>query len=248
MKRSILTLALALGLATVAVAQQPQPKSQKEVDAIMAIQNAQDPNARIAAANTLLKEFADTEFKEFANYMLMLSYQQLNDFDNMMIYGEETLNHNPDNVGVLLQLSYAIPSRTREFDLDKEEKLNKAEDFAKRAITLVPNQEKPNPNLSDDEWLLAKKDFMSQAHISLGLVELKRENFAKSETEFREALTVAPQQSAEHFYYVALALQKQDKKDEAVQFADKAIAAGGFPLGDGTDAAAALKQQIQASN
>src|SRR5690606_29059703 len=99
----------------------------------------------------------------------------LNDFENMMIYGEETLKHNPDNIGVLLQLSYAIPTRTREFDLDKEEKLNKAEDFAKRAVTLVPNQEKPNPNLSDDEWLLAKKDFMSQAHISLGLIELKRE-------------------------------------------------------------------------
>jgi hypothetical protein len=113
MNRLLLTLTLVAARAAGAFAQQaqPQPKSQAEVDAIMAVQNSQDPNERIAAAEKLLKDFKDTEFKEFANYMMMLSYQQLNDFENMLIFGDETLKHNPDNVGVLFCCSSPSPSR-----------------------------------------------------------------------------------------------------------------------------------------
>ena len=222
MKRicSLIALALACSLALWA---QPQPKSQEELDAIMAIQNAQDADGRIAAAEKLLTDFKDTEFKEFANYMMMLSYQQKNDFENMMMYGELTLEHNPDNVGVLLQLSYAIPLRTREFDLDKEEKLAKSEDFAKRAFTLVPNLPKPDPNLPDEEWLLTKKDFMAQANESLGLVSLKREDYAGAADNFQKALDLAPQQNATTFYYMAQALHKGGDKTRALTAVESAI-------------------------
>lgn len=242
MKRISFLIALALAC-TAALWAQPQPKSQQELDAVMAIQNAQDPDARIAAAENLLKEFKDTEFKEFANYMTMLSYQQKNDFENMMVFGERTLEHNPDNVGVLLQLSYAIPLRTREFDLDKEEKLSKSEDFAKRAITLVPNLTKPDPNLPDEEWLLTKKDFMAQANESLGLVALKRENYDVASEQFRKALDLAPQQNATTFFYLAQALHKSGKNDEAMTAVDTAISKG-FDAG----MAGALKKQIEAGS
>ena len=64
MTKTFFAIAAALGLAMGVWAQkQPKPKSQKEVDAIMAIQNAQDPDARVNAAEALLHNFADTEFK-----------------------------------------------------------------------------------------------------------------------------------------------------------------------------------------
>lgn len=247
MKR-LLLLSLAAGLmAATAFGQDagPQPKSQEELDAIMAVQNAQDPDARIAAADKLLKDFKDTEFKEFANYMMMLSYQQKNDFENMLIYGENTLAENSDNVGVLLQISYALPTRTREFDLDKEEKLSKAEDYAKRAMTLIPNLAKPNPNIPDEEWLLSKKEFMSQANESLALVEMKRKNYAEAEGFLMKSLELAADQSGQTFYYLAQALQEQGKKDEALNAVNKSIEKGGMPLGDGTNAADKLKENIE---
>ena len=103
MKRIGLLFASVL-VCSLALWAQPQPKSQEELDAILAIQDAQAADERISAAQTLLTEFKDTEFKEFANYMMMRSYQQKNDFENMVLYGETTLEHNLDNVGVLLQL------------------------------------------------------------------------------------------------------------------------------------------------
>ena len=250
MKRLFLSLSLVAALAVGAFAQdaQPQPKSQEEVDAIMAVQNAADPNARIAAAQKLLKDFKDTEFKEFANYMMMLSYQQLNDFENMLIFGDETLKHNADNVGVLLQLSFAIPTRTREFDLDKEEKLSKAEDYAKRAITLIPNLPKLDPNLPDEEWLMTKKDFMSQANESLGLIALKRENYDAAIENLTKALELAEQQTGATLYHLANAYHKSGNKDMALETVNKSIAAGGMQMTDGADAAQDLKKQIEAAN
>jgi tetratricopeptide (TPR) repeat protein len=177
--------------------------------------------------------------------MMMLSYQQLNDFENMLIFGDETLKQNEDNVGVLLQLSFAIPTRTREFDLDKEEKLSKAEDYAKRAMTLIPNLQKMDPNLPDEQWLLTKKDFMSQAHESLGLIELKRENYDAAIESLTKALELAPEQTGSTFYHLANAYNKAGNKEMALETVNKSIAAGGMPMTDGKDAAQQLKEDIE---
>jgi tetratricopeptide (TPR) repeat protein len=222
-----------------------QPKSQKEVDALMAMQAAQTPDERIQAAEKLLTDFKDTEFKETANFMIMLAYQQKNDFENMLLYGERTLGINADNVGTLISLANAIPMRTREFDLDKDEKLAKAEDFAKRALVLIPNLAKPNPDMLDDQWLMAKKDFMASAYESLGLVAMKRRSFPAAEEHFRKSLEVSAEQTAAGFYYLGQSLKEQGKADEAINALDQAIAHGDFKLGDGRPAAATMKAEIQ---
>lgn len=236
-------LILVLVVAASAAAQQPQPKSQEELDALLAIQNAQGPDERIEAVHNLLTNFKNTEFKEWANFMAMLSYQQKNDFENMLLYGEKTLELNPDNADVMVQLAYAIPARTGEFDLDKEEKLAKAEGYAKKALRLIPTMPKKTPDMPDDEWLMIKKDLMSQVHDSLGLIALKRDDYDAAEDSFRKSLEVASQQGASTFYHLASTLRQKGELDEALGMADKAIAAGGVQAG-GRDLAKVLKAEI----
>ncbi len=244
MMKRILGAAIVLALCAPIFAQQPQAKTQKELDALFEIESATDPDVRIGAIHTLLTNFKDTEFKEFANLMMMLSYQQKDDFEMMVLYGERTLELNPDNIDTLVSLSYAIPARTGEFDLDKDEKLAKAEDFAKRALLAIPTLENPNPDVTADDWLIAKKDFMSQSHDSLGLVALKRKDYQAAEKSLRQSLQVASRQSASTFYHLASALQEQGKNDEALTMADKSIAAGGVMAGGGQDLAKVLKAQL----
>ena len=248
MKRLLTLVAVVLACVGLAPAQGPQPKSQKELDAILAVESAADPNARAAAAQKLLTDFKNTEFKEYANYMLMVSYQQLDDFENMMVYGERTLEINPSNPGVLLQLAYAIPNRTREFDLDKEEKLTKAEDFASRALTLIPNMDKVNPDMSDEEWLVTKKDFMAQANESLGVIEAKRANYDEAAAFLTKAIELQPEPNSMTHYHLADAYKNAGKKAEALGAINQSITLGGVPLGGGGDAATNLKQQIEAMN
>ena len=203
-----------------------------------------DADSRIAAIHNLLTNFKDTEFTEFANFMMMLSYQQKNEYEMMLLYGEKTLEINPDNIDTMVSLSYAIPARTGEFDLDKDEKLAKAEDYAKRAMLAIPTLENTSPDVSDDEWLMAKKDMMSQVHDSLGLVALKRKDHEAAEKSLRQSLGIASEQGAATFYHLAEALKQQGKDDEALEMADQSIAAGGVMTGSGQDLAKVLKAQI----
>ncbi|HYM09942.1 MAG TPA: hypothetical protein VEU62_04385 [Bryobacterales bacterium] len=248
MTRLILAVAAGLVVSAGAWAQQaepkqPKPKSQKEVDAIMAIQNSATPDARIKASEDLITKFADTEFKEFALQMETLSYQQKNDYENMVIAGERTLEVNPDNAVVLITLAEAIPRRTREHDLDKDEKLAKAEKYAKKAQTIIPNLTKFNPQITDEQWTDYKKNAMSQVHEALGLIALDRKSYPASEQSFKSAIEISPQPDPMMFYDLATVYIAQNKYDDAIAALDKSIAAGGVKMG-GRDLAADQKDRV----
>src|SRR5690348_11033297 len=101
---SILRAAAALVLAggtMLAAVKQPQPKSPKEQEALMAVFNTQDPDARIAAVENLLTKFADTEFKAVALQIAAASAQQKNDFEKMVLYSERTLEADPANYAAM---------------------------------------------------------------------------------------------------------------------------------------------------
>lgn len=244
--KNFLLAAIVLGCAAAAFGQ--TAKSQAEFDAAMAVQSATEPQARIAAAQKLLKDFKNTDFKEFANLMIFASYQELSDYENMLLYGERTLEINPGNPGVLLELANAIPARTREFDLDKEEKLTKAEEFANRALTTIPNLPKPNPDMLDDDWLNIKKDFMSRGNEAMGLIAVKRENYDEAVDFLNKAIGLAAEPNAMTHYYLADAYLKAGKKAEALTAVNQAITLGGIPLGGGGDAAKTLKEKIESGN
>ena len=223
----------------------PSVKSQEEANVVMLCQQAPDADLRIESCNKLLTDFQDTEFKELANYLLMLSHQQKNDFENMLIYGERTLEHNPENIGTLISLSYAIPIRTREHDLDKQEKLAKAEDYAKRGLVLVPAVAKLNPQITDEDWLTMRKDFMAQLHESMGIIASKRAEHPKAEESYRKMLQVANKQTGTMFYRLAEALKQQEKYEEAMNMLDQSIARGGHKMAGGRDAASIMKAEVR---
>ena len=50
-------------LAVTALAMAQKPKSQKEAEALRAIQTEQDPTAKIAKVDEFITKYADTEFK-----------------------------------------------------------------------------------------------------------------------------------------------------------------------------------------
>ncbi len=223
----------------------PQAKSQEELNAMLLCQQAPDNDLRIESCNKLLAEYQDTEFKELASYLLMLSYQEKNDFESMLIFGEQTLDLNPENIGALISLSYVIPLRTREHDLDKDEKLAKAEDLAKRGLGLLPVMPKLNAQMADEDWLIMKKDFMSQLHESMGIIASKRQDFPAAEDSYRKMLQVAEKQTGTMFFRLAEALKQQEKYDEALNLLDQSIARGGHKMAGGRDAAAIMKAEIK---
>jgi len=201
----------------------PQPKSQAEQTAVMAIMQAQgNPDAVIKASEDLLAKFADTEFKEMALYMEAISYEQKGDADKAIIFAEKVLDVSPKNFQATLLIGQTLAQRTRENDLDKEEKLSRAEKLLTGTIDNLKTATKPNPQLPDAQWEEAKVFIGAEAHNSLGLIALTRKKYDAAVKEFQTAVTSDPQPA--YAVRLASALQQQGKNAEAIAIVDKLLA------------------------
>ncbi len=204
-------------------AKQPQPKSQKEVEALMAIQNATTPDAKIEAVDKLLVNFADTQFKAMALLIATQSAQQKNDFEKMVIYGERTLEADPNNYYAMLMLAGGYALRTREFDLDKEEKLAKSDGYANKAMEVLKTAEKPNPQVTDEQWVATKKDLNSQAHEALANALMVRKKYDAAIAEFKIAVDSAATPEPATIARLANAYHEAGKYDLAISTAERVI-------------------------
>jgi tetratricopeptide (TPR) repeat protein len=231
MKRSILTAVMlaAIGV-TALVAQQgkkvPAPKSQNELKAVQAVFTASqqnNPDGIITAAEDLLTKFKDTEFKDTVLMMEAQAYQQKADKDKETIYAERALAANPNNFQAALMLADVTVQGTREHDLDRDEKLAKAEKYANQAITSVSAAEKPNPQLTDQQWADFKKDIIAQAHDALGMSALDRKDYDKAISELKMSVEDAAHPEPAFQVRLASAYQSAGKNDEAIALAEKVM-------------------------
>lgn len=222
---TILALAASAGIvcAQSASTKQLKVKSQKEGEAIQAMFQAPDADARIAAAKELITKFADTDFKSTAFYIMAFSAQQKSDLENAVVYGEQALEADNKNYGAMILIASALAQRTREFDLDREEKLGRSEKLAKEAIELVKTAPKPNPSITDEQWEGAKKDYTSQAYEGLGLAAMARKNYDACAANLQLTVDNAPQVDPATLVRLGNCLGKVKKFDEAIAALDRAI-------------------------
>jgi tetratricopeptide (TPR) repeat protein len=206
------------------VAKQPRPKSQKEVDALNAMFSAADPDAKIAASKALITNFADTEFKSLAYTMMALSYQQKNDSDNMITACEQVIQVDPKNFSAKIMIAGALAQRTKEFDLDKEEKLGRAEKLVKEAQEDIKVAPRPRPDITDAQWEGAKKDYTSQTLESLGMIAMARKKNADAIVNFKSAIETASQPDPATMVRLAALYNMENKPDDALATIDKVMA------------------------
>ncbi|MFB3826069.1 MAG: tetratricopeptide repeat protein [Bryobacteraceae bacterium] len=206
------------------IAKQPQPKSKGEVEALQAMFGAQDPDSRIKAADNLVTKFADTEFKAIALFFAAASYEQKGDFEKVILYGERTLEADPKNYSAMLMLARNIAQRTREFDLDREEKLAKVAKYVKDAQEAINTAPKPNPSLTDEQWAGAKKDLSAQGHEALGMAAMARKQYDVAANEFKTSSEMASQVDPATLVRLGAAYNLAGKPDLAIPVLDKVLA------------------------
>lgn len=171
---------------------QPQLKSQKEQEAVVAVFNAATPAARITATEALLTKFADTEFKPLALFIAAAAAEEAGDWEKTVIWADRALEADKGSYGTLLILARGYAARVREFDLDKEEKLGKAEKYANAALELLKNAPKIRPDVPDDQWAAQVANWKGEAYEALGLVAVARKKFDEAIAQYQKGVEVAP--------------------------------------------------------
>jgi tetratricopeptide (TPR) repeat protein len=231
MKRIYIAVIAGIIGAAALLAQAKAPKiTKEEAMAFNAVQGEMDPQKRMAAADEFVTKFADSTLKPTILLMAAQAAGQSNQGDKMVIYCERVLDSYPKPTPAqypatqcLLMLANYYSTRTREFDLDKEEKLAKSDGYAKQAMDLTDKMEKPNPQISDDQWAVAKKDLISQAHEAIANADMVRKQYDAAIAEFKVAAEGAATPEPSTQVRLANAYTEAGKYDDAIAVLDKVI-------------------------
>jgi tetratricopeptide (TPR) repeat protein len=247
-RTALLTLCLLAALlgSTAAFAQKkadskgPGPKSQAEAQAVNAViqSQSQTPDDVIKASDALVSKFADTAYKSFALELEAEAYQKKNDNAKAIVYGEQALQADAKNYDADNLLANIIAATTRDTDLDKEEKLTRAEKYAHDALDVLEKDGKPPlfANLTDEQWVKTKAGAQSLSWQALGTCALVRKKTDEAVADFQKGIDANPDPVL--MIRTGRALLAAKKPDEAITYFEKVM--------NSADAPAQIKSIAQA--
>jgi tetratricopeptide (TPR) repeat protein len=173
----------------------PGPKSKGEETAVRALfqSQAQSPDDMIAAAEALVSKYADSDYKGFALELEAEAYQKKGDIAKAIFYGETALGADPKNYDADNLLANLYAATTKENDLDKNEKLAKAEKYAHDSLEALDGG-KPAifANASEDAWNKTKAGATEQAWQALGIAAQVRKKYDDAIADFQKGLEASP--------------------------------------------------------
>jgi uncharacterized protein HemY len=210
------TKVLAAFLAVTALAMAQKPKSKSEQDALIAIQAEPDPAAKLKKIDAFVQKYADTEFKAILYTQAAQLAERMGDGSKVIIYSDLALEADPKAYQPMLMVSAELARSTRENDLDKDEKLAKAEKYAKEGMELAPSAPKPNPQIPDAQWDEIKKEFVGDAHRDLGMIASVKKKYDVAVAEFKQAIEIPHDPDAATFIRLAAAYTDNKQPDEAL--------------------------------
>jgi tetratricopeptide (TPR) repeat protein len=199
----------------------PQPKTKEEFDAYTAAANEPDPAKSEEAVKAFEAKFPQSELKAALYQQLMAKYQRANNAEKTLEAGRKALQLQPDSPIALITVASVIAERTRDTDLDAQEKFAEGKRDAERAIQLIDTRAwTPPAQVSPQQLDMVK----SMAYVAIGAMELNRKNAAAAEQALRRAVELNTlQPDAVTYLRLALALDQQKKYADALAAANRAV-------------------------
>ena len=201
----------------------PQAKTQPEFDAYKTAAAITDPAAQEKAAAEFAAKYPESELRPVLYKGVMHGYQQANNADKMMEMAQKVLTYDADDPEALLGVAQVLADRTRETDLDRDQRLEEAKKDADRALLTV-DTDLPTAGYPPEQ-LKAYKDFLrSEAYAILGTIDFDKKDWTDAEGNLRKSIDAFPQQvDPIAVFRLSVALDMQNKYPEALKFANQAV-------------------------
>jgi tetratricopeptide (TPR) repeat protein len=216
----------------------PQAKTQAEFDAYQAAVSGTTPDAIEKAANDFAQKFAESELRILIYKQAMRSYQNTNNGDKTVEMGRKVLALDGDDPEALTDVAQVLAERTRDTDLDKDQRYDEAIKLAEKALQTVDTDLLVTPGTPQDKIDQFKGFLRSTAYGTLGTVYFNKdtkESYVKAEENLRKSIDAMPAQpDPVSVLRLTIALDKQGRYSDALTEANKAVALTkeGTPVGD----------------
>jgi tetratricopeptide (TPR) repeat protein len=204
----------------------PAAKTQEEFAAYQAAAAQQDAATAEKAADDFAAKFPQSDLRGLLYSTLMRRYQQTNDSDKTLQMARKVLIYDPNDPVALVMAATVLAERTRDNDLDREERYDESIKYAKKSLETINTDLLAPNNITPEQLAGIKKTLTSMAHSSLGMVYLDRKDDATAAQEFQQSISLSPPGEVEPLTYLRLALAQDHLKQypEALASANKAVA------------------------
>ena len=185
-----------------------------------------EPAEVIKSGATFLERFPTSDIAPYVHKRLAFSYQQMNDYENLVLHGEKTIEMLSSDPDIRPMMALAFAERGDN---------NRAIDLAQEGLELLATMEKP-ADIPVAQWILRKDRAMSDSNYAQGLAYLKKssgmagggETMLKRATEYlAEAAESDPEFDAAYFR-LGYAYTRLNDAEMAVESYARAVAADGI--------------------
>lgn len=203
---------------------QPQAKTQEEFKAYQEAAAKPDAAAKEQAALAFLAKYPDSELRAFLLLDTMRAYQNMDNAEKTVEVGRKVLEVDANNPEALVTVATVLSERTRETDLDRDERLAEASKDANLALEKVATELFVPPTLPPDRAETIKNVLRSMAYSALGTVEMTRKNLPAAETNLRKSTELnSVQPDPVTYLRLSVVLDQQRKYPAALEAANKAV-------------------------
>jgi tetratricopeptide (TPR) repeat protein len=143
--------------------------------------------------------------------------------DKMLEMAQKSLAIDPDDPEALVTASQVLAEKTRDTDLDRDQKLAEAKKDAERALVTV-DSDVPTAGFPPEKIDQFKRFIRSEAYAILGTLASNAKNYAEAETDLRKSIEAFPEQvDPVAVLRLAIVLDMQNKYPEALKYANQAV-------------------------
>lgn len=202
----------------------PQTKTQPEFDAWKAAAASADPAAAEKAADDFATKFPDSEVRGLLYQNAMRLYQNANNAEKTEAMGRKVLSLDADNPEALAIVAEVIADRTRDTDIDKDQRFAEAVTMAQKATQTVDTDISVPAGTPQEKIDAYKALLRSNAYSTLGIIEFKKDNYPAAQDYFQKSIDAYPSNPDPWVVLrLALTLDKEGKYPEALKVATHAV-------------------------
>jgi len=202
----------------------PQAKTQPEYEAYQKAVALTDAAAAEKAADDFAAKFPDSELRVMLYKSTMRLYQRAGDSDKTMEVGRKGLALDGDDPELLVTVANELAEKTRDTDLDKDQRLDEAMKMAQKATKTVDTDVSIPPGTPQEQVDGYKGQLRSFAYSIMGTIEFKKDKFPDAETDLRKSIDAFPSQPDPVVVLrLAISLDRQGKYPDALKEANHAV-------------------------
>lgn len=202
----------------------PQAKTQPEFDAWKLASANTDAPGLEKASDDFATKFPDSELRILLYKNTMRLYQNANNAEKTEAMGRKVLSFDGDDPEALVIVAEVIAERTRDSDIDKDQRYAEAVTMAQKATQTVDTDVQVPAGTPQERIDAYKSLLRSNAYSILGTIDFKKENYASAQEKLQKSIDAFPSNPDPVVVLrLALALDKQQKYPDALKVANRAM-------------------------